>query len=252
MDNNTIQILNNTIYQIYNIDDFDSMKREILTSLRLLIPNKCASLLMARKDMKHSLTDPMCAPEKYKEMEERYMLYEDRDFSNWILHKNRTVILNVSTLMDESEREKTDVYINCFAPYGLHYSLDMTIAFRGELLGDLTLYRGKESENFNDEDEEIMKLLSDHLNARFYANKYGSRILEKTGIGQLGDIINEYGLTKREAEVLHMILQSRNNKQICEELYISENTLKKHLHNLYEKTGVTGRVQLLGLTGKQR
>ena len=32
MDYNRMQIFNNTIYQIYNIEDFESMKREVLNS----------------------------------------------------------------------------------------------------------------------------------------------------------------------------------------------------------------------------
>lgn len=250
MDNNTLQLLNNTIYQIYNIEDFDSMKREILRSLKLMIPNKCGSILMAGSGSMYSLADPVCDPEKYKEMEERYIVHENRDSSSWILHKNRTVILKISELMSDAEREKTDVYRNCFAPYGLHYSLDMTITYRGELLGDVTLYRGREEEDFSDDDVMLMMLLSDHLNARFYSNKYGKRTVQESGIGQIGELISQYSLTKREAEVLNLIFHNKDNIDICEELFISENTLKKHLHNLYRKTGVSGRVQLLGINRK--
>lgn len=246
MDNNTIFMLNNTIYQIYNIEDFEAMKRELLASLKLLIPNKCASILMGSGEANHYLKDPVCEPERYCEMEERYIQCESRDFSSWILRKDRTVVLKISEVMDEKEREKTEVYRNCFAPYGLHYSLDMTITFHGELLGDLTLYRGKDEEDFSDDEVLIVRMLSDHLNARFYANKYG-RTAQETGIGRIGQLINRYGLTKREAEILHMILRGMNNQEICEELFVSENTLKKHLHNLYSKTGVSGRVQLLGI-----
>ena len=93
-------------------------------------------------------------------------------------------------------------------------------------------------------------MLSDHLNARFNMNKYGSVQVHKTGIGRIGDLISRYDLTKREAEVLNRILQGETNDQICEELFISPNTLKKHLHNLYAKAGVRNRVQLLGIDGE--
>lgn len=255
MEKNLVGVLNNIIFQIYNIDDFEVMKREVLNSLRYLIPYKCASFLMANGgstsgsgDDGHSLlSDPVCNPEKYTEMERKYLLFEDRDFSSWILHQNESVTFRITDAMSDENRIKTEVYKNCFEPYGLHYSLDMTIASRGQLLGDLTLYRGKEERDFSTEEIWWFRLLSRHLNSRFYVNKYGHLSVQKVGIGQIGSLIEHYSLTKREAEILYKIMQGRRNDEICEELCFTQNTLKKHLHNLYQKTGVSSRVQLLTL-----
>ncbi|MDO4175938.1 MAG: helix-turn-helix transcriptional regulator [Bacillota bacterium] len=255
MDNNKIGVLNNIIFQIYNIDDFEAMKREVLNSLRYLIPYKCASFLMASGGgsqidgsyVNSMLADPVCNPEKYTEMENKYLLFEDRDFSSWILHQNESLAFRITDMISDEERKKTEVYKNCFEPYGLHYSLDLTIASRGQLLGDLTLYRGKDESDFSDDEVWCARLLCRHLNSRFYVNKYGHLTVQKVGIGQIGNLIEQFGLTKREAEILYMVMQGRKNDEICEELFVSQNTLKKHLHNLYHKTGVTSRVQLLTL-----
>lgn len=255
MDKNKIGVLNNIIFQIYNIDDFDAMKHEVLNSLRYLIPYKCASFLMARgrgeqesgSYVNSMLADPVCNPEKYTEMENKYLFFEDRDFSSWILHQNESVALRITDMISDEERKKTEVYKNCFEPYGLHYSLDLTIASRGQLLGDLTLYRGEDEDDFSDEDVWFARLLCRHLNARFYVHRYGHLAVQKVGIGQIGNLIEQYELTKREAEILYMVMQGRKNDEICEELFVTQNTLKKHLHNLYQKTGVTSRVQLLTL-----
>lgn len=255
MDKNLIGVLNNIIFQIYNIDDFEIMKREVLNSLRYFIPYKCASFLMANGSSNFDgnnyanslLSEPVCNPEKYVEMEKKYMLFEERDFSSWILHQNESVTLRITDAITDEERIKTEVYKNCFEPFGLHYSLDMTIASRGQLLGDLTLYRGKEDGDFTSDEVWFMRLLSRHLNARFYVNKYGHLSVQKVGIGQIGHLIEQYKLTKREAEILYKIMQGCKNDEICEQLYFTQNTLKKHLHNLYQKTGVSSRVQLLAL-----
>ncbi|MGN0702532.1 MAG: LuxR C-terminal-related transcriptional regulator [Lentihominibacter sp.] len=251
MDYNRIQLFNNAVYQIYNIEDFESMKREVLNTLKHMIPNRCGTFLMAGAAAAGGsgsiLHSPVCLPEKFLEMEYRYASFEDRDFSSWILRKSRAMLVRITDLMDDETRMGTEIYKNCFLPYGLHYCVDLTIISRGELLGCLTLYRSREDEDFSDDDLEMMKMLSDHLNARFSINKYGSVQVHKTGIGRIGDLISRYDLTKREAEVLNRILQGATNNQICEELFISPNTLKKHLHNLYAKAGVRNRVQLLGI-----
>ncbi len=48
-------------------------------------------------------------------------------------------------------------------------------------------------------------------------------------------------LTKREGEVLGLLAEGRTASRIGEELHLSEATIKTHLHNLYEKLGVSDR-----------
>ena len=45
-------------------------------------------------------------------------------------------------------------------------------------------------------------------------------------------------------EQLRLLLAGESNDQICEELCISVNTLKKHVLNLYRKLGIRNRVQM--------
>ena len=52
-------------------------------------------------------------------------------------------------------------------------------------------------------------------------------------------------LTPREVEMVKMVAQGLRNKAIAERLSISEGTVKVHLHNIYEKFGVDGRLELL-------
>lgn len=57
-------------------------------------------------------------------------------------------------------------------------------------------------------------------------------------------VVNKYlstSLTEREFEVLSLIYEGRTNQQIITQLYISINTLKKHINNAYEKLEVENR-----------
>ncbi len=54
-------------------------------------------------------------------------------------------------------------------------------------------------------------------------------------------------LTKRENEVLNILISGMTNKQIADCLTISQNTVKKHLKNIYEKLGVQSRRELFSL-----
>jgi DNA-binding NarL/FixJ family response regulator len=52
-------------------------------------------------------------------------------------------------------------------------------------------------------------------------------------------------LTPREIEIIKMVAQGLRNRVLAERLSISEGTVKVHLHNIYEKLGVDGRLELV-------
>jgi DNA-binding CsgD family transcriptional regulator len=54
-----------------------------------------------------------------------------------------------------------------------------------------------------------------------------------------------YNLTARECEVVRGIYQAQSNKVIALSLGIDESTVKRHTHNIYEKTGLRSRVELV-------
>jgi DNA-binding NarL/FixJ family response regulator len=51
-------------------------------------------------------------------------------------------------------------------------------------------------------------------------------------------------LTPREQEIIACVAAGLNNREIAEQLVISENTVKNHLKNMLEKLGLSNRVQL--------
>ena len=52
-----------------------------------------------------------------------------------------------------------------------------------------------------------------------------------------------FGLTRREREVLALVAQGRTNRQIADELFISENTAGVHVSNILGKLGVASRTE---------
>ena len=51
-------------------------------------------------------------------------------------------------------------------------------------------------------------------------------------------------LTPREIEIVRMVAAGLRNKEIADKLFISEGTVKIHLHHIYEKLQLDGRVEL--------
>jgi len=54
-----------------------------------------------------------------------------------------------------------------------------------------------------------------------------------------------FGLSSREMEVIALIVAGYTNKDLARELGISENTAKHHLTNIFDKLGVSNRLELV-------
>ncbi|MDE7323284.1 MAG: LuxR C-terminal-related transcriptional regulator [Lachnospiraceae bacterium] len=64
-------------------------------------------------------------------------------------------------------------------------------------------------------------------------------------IFRLQDFAKAYGLTRRETEITQLILQGKTNAEIASELFISDTTVKKHVSNIFDKTAINRREELI-------
>lgn len=98
--------------------------------------------------------------------------------------------------------------------------------------------------------------LSDHLTAAVRAISSGDywiggrRVVNL--VGELHELMQKaappprktYGLTPRELEVVGCIIEGCSNRDIAKQFGLSEETVKRHLSNTFDKTGVSTRLEL--------
>jgi len=85
------------------------------------------------------------------------------------------------------------------------------------------------------------------LTPRFDA--FGDLVATVVLVGELDQFdrrATEHGLTPREREILLFTLQGRDSQEIADALDISPGTVKRHIHNMCEKTVSANRVELMG------
>lgn len=58
----------------------------------------------------------------------------------------------------------------------------------------------------------------------------------------------EFGLTRRQQQLVPLIAQGLTNKEIASNLNISEQTVKNHIHSILRRIGATDRLQVTDLT----
>ena len=73
-------------------------------------------------------------------------------------------------------------------------------------------------------------------------------LIDALSIGPSIHLINSRGdvvLTPREEQTVHLVTEGLNNREIARELNLKENTVKKSLLRIYDKLGVSNRVELV-------
>ena len=100
----------------------------------------------------------------------------------------------------------------------------------------------------------ILKSMTGHLLVQCVRKVHrGGTWIEKVSMGRIfdrlmrsnaGDGETAERLTLRELEVLRMVARGQSNKEIADSLSVCEGTIKSHLHHVYEKLGVKGRLEL--------
>ena len=63
---------------------------------------------------------------------------------------------------------------------------------------------------------------------------------------------HKMSLTKREQEILSLVAEGASNKDVANTLFLSENTVKVHLHNIMEKMQVHSRMRAVVLARENR
>ncbi len=91
----------------------------------------------------------------------------------------------------------------------------------------------------------VLFLLSGSVMAIIYGGKYLFRERFHGGYAIETDILDKMEISKREREIVYLLVEGKNNKEIASQLFISEKTVKNHLYNIYKKFSVTNRLMLI-------
>lgn len=193
-----------------------------------------------------TFVDPVSTTLSSVQLADYYQNYESSDYVAWCFTRNAPVVYRDSDMISPEVREGSEIYRRWMEPIGIYYSMGCTAVDHGVIYGSITLFRRRGKPDFSTTDLKILTEINRHLSAHFtllwpYGAFAGRRPHE------LETIAREARLTDRETEVLRLVAEARTNREIAQELYLSESTVKKHVNMLYKKTHVRSRMQLTRL-----
>ena len=65
------------------------------------------------------------------------------------------------------------------------------------------------------------------------------------GISCIKSYLQQKGLSKRESEVVILVVQGLTNKQVADQLCVAEKTVKFHLTNVYKRMNISRRSEII-------
>ncbi len=238
LETNDWLVLNNIIYKIYTTENFDDMRLKLFEELKMVIDFDSADFYLASKEEGHLL----CNPVTYNCDMDLSEIYEDIDYSRGIVASGKMLIYRETDIISDDARVETEYYKRVYKPNNWHYALQVVLARHKKFLGAITFYRTIGKENFHYDDIFVLDILKDHLAYRLEQHSKNKESVQ--GKLSVMEATVKYELTKRESEILKALMDGKDNGDICHELVITPNTLKKHILNIYRKLEINTRVQL--------
>ncbi|WP_148505176.1 helix-turn-helix transcriptional regulator [Paenibacillus beijingensis] len=144
-------------------------------------------------------------------------------------------VLRLRDIVPGAAYEKNPYYHDYMLKYQHYHLMTVYLVSGQRVVGLIDLIRSKNEAPFSD--EEVMKL---EFIARFLSQRLE---MYKQTVPFFAEN-TQVQLTRKEKEILEYVRKGYSNEEISAQLYISVNTVKTHLLNLYRKTGASNRTEL--------
>lgn len=240
--------INKILLELYCINDVNSLTEKVLKVFRMLIPySKGYFLIYDEQDRVDVVASSFLGMDKKMFVKYIDSFYE-KDYLNYVFELAReTATYRDTDIMEESIRKKTEFYRDFLKPNNIPFGAGIALIKGSGVIGIINFFRNGELGDFSDKDMFIFDLLKQHLMNIVHRLKSNKMLSQKTDQEKTQDILKSYGLSNREKEVIMYILKGYSNVEISEKMLISLSTVKKHIYNIYLKTGVKTRMQLSAL-----
>ncbi len=138
-------------------------------------------------------------------------------------------VVAVSDILSPAQFECSWAYQEAFRPAGLEHEIGVQLSHGNDAMSVVVLSRGP-GRDFSARDHLVLELLRPHVDAAL------RRLRQPPPT-----------LTRRQVEVMLLVLEGLSDAQIARRLCVSEATVGKHLEHVYARTGARTRVQAVSL-----
>lgn len=179
-------------------------------------------------------------PAIVKDYRERYSMIEGGRYSISMRHrKNKGVPGSIDWAEEPSSGQFIQEYLR---PQNIHFSTGMQLPDLSNRPRVLFCMDRTGTVNYTEAEIHVLKFLCGHL-SNLYQNFFAEDPAAHYAVARCAPS-NTAALTKREQEVIRLIMRGSSPQQIADVLYISKGTAIKHISHIYEKYSVNSRAEL--------
>jgi DNA-binding CsgD family transcriptional regulator len=227
------------LLELYTIDDLVQLRKKFLEFIRALVPFNEASFTLASEINGRVELNDFVSVDMPDEFIKKYNTqYYKVDYINYIYNFEKSMVYKDSDIVENNMREKTEFYQNYLLPEKVPFAGGIVLVKSRILLGVITLFRSSDYGDLEEKDLEILEIFKNHLENIFF--KLQCQRQDKRTL-----IFEKFTFSKREIEVIDLVVHGLSNQEISNELSISTSTVKKHINNIFYKLGVASRSQLI-------
>jgi DNA-binding NarL/FixJ family response regulator len=203
----------------------------ILTALQTLIPcDLVACCEGPGTSLVWTATEPSVVEPRVREIDFWFSCYRQIPcLVHWDKFGNEDVV-RFSDHVSQRAYRRTPIHDHFYRPFGLDHVLVTRIALPTGHLIDFGCESGRR--DFADRNVALLERLRPYLTAIVSRAHGGALALQ---------LRSTFALTRREAEVLALLVRGKSNQTIATTLFVSSATIRKHLEHLYTKLGVKTR-----------
>lgn len=164
--------------------------------------------------------------------------------------KANNTIVSLADVVVWDDFKRTEYYNEFLRPMQIHYELIIYLKSRQRVIGIVSVMRNS-ADQFTLWDCELLKLLEPYLSTCMenlsLSNSYTNQNERDIRVSLDNDrkLQALFHLSRRELDVSSCIFQGMTNAQIGESLFISENTVKKHIQNICSKMKIHRRTEIV-------
>ena len=228
----------------------DNFRQQILSSLKQVFGYERTTFLTFNSN--GSLNSPVSIniDDYYKNHYENY--YHEKDTFNPVTDPSRSKpsslrknVYTITDLMTYKEYEMTEYYNDFFREQNIYYEVEVLLFDKERLTGFISILKSRDEKDFTPLEISILNKLSPLLSRLLaYDLLLEQQQEENKCFNKELQTIGSSHLTKREIEIIDLIIKGFSNKEIADKLFISLYTVKVHVKSIFEKLDVKNRTSI--------
>lgn len=222
----------------------DDFRRQVLSSFKKVFGFSQSNFWLC--DENNNIFDPITFNVEQRVMKDYIVNYYQKGFLSPINIKQRIKVnvVNIFDIITKDKYETSLFYNNFLMKHDIYYILAMLLYNGNRPSGFIEFLRPKNDKPFNSHDAMCLEIIARFisLQSRNFMVPTPLEYNEKTLLESQYNFLGKQILTPKETVVLELVLKGYTNQEIANQLFISTNTVKKHLKSIFSKYGVTNRM----------